>query len=433
MNVHIKTYGCQMNIYDSELVAGILSSEGFTMIDNEENADVILVNTCTVRQHADHRALSIISQLLAKKKKNNYLKVGLLGCLAERLGDEAEKMLSGIDLVLGPDSYRIIADLLKEIPEKPYLEAENKLEDYDNIPALTKRGSSAFIAISRGCDNRCSYCIVPFVRGDERSRPADSILDEVKRLVDEGFKEITFLGQNVNSYRSNGIEFPDLLARTSDIQDLKRIRFTTSHPKDLSERLIRVIAEKENICSHIHLPVQSGSNNVLKAMNREYTREHYMSLITMIKENISYVSITTDIISGFPGETLADHQDTLDLVKTIEYDSAFTFKYSPRDGTGAFELDDNIPEAEKVRRLSEISDLQRSISTLKNKNYMGKEIEVLVESVSKRSENDLLGRTESGKNVVISNCNHPVGSICIVKVTGTTSQTLMGKSIKMIE
>ncbi|MCP4724118.1 MAG: tRNA (N6-isopentenyl adenosine(37)-C2)-methylthiotransferase MiaB, partial [bacterium] len=418
---------------DSELVAGILDKEGYRIIDDEENADVILVNTCTVRQHADQRALSIVSQLLARKKKNEGLKIGLLGCLAERLGDEAEKLLSGIDLVLGPDSYRDIASMLKNLPEKPYVPPVNTVEDYDNIPALTRKGQAAFLAISRGCDNSCSYCIVPYVRGKERSRPAESILNEIRILVDEGLKEITLLGQNVNSYRSNGVDFPELLNMASGISGLKRIRFTTSHPKDLSEKLVHIIRDSENICSHIHLPVQSGSNNILKSMNREYTREHYLSLIKMIKENIPGISITTDIISGFPGETVEDHLLTVDLVGQVEYDSAFTFKYSPRDGTNASDLKDDVPDTEKVRRLNEISNLQRDITSRRNREHIGKEVDVLVESKSKRSPNDLLARTDTGKNVIITGCDLPVGSFCNVKITGTTSQTLIGKSNKMIE
>ncbi|MCH8285651.1 MiaB/RimO family radical SAM methylthiotransferase, partial [candidate division KSB1 bacterium] len=262
--VFIRTYGCQMNVYDSELVSGILKKNDYSIVHDEGSADIVLVTGCTIREHADQRALGYIRQVLARKKTNSELIVGLLGCLGQRAGPEWQEMLPELDLILGPDAYRNIHFLLQNLPKKSFVEPDNILEDYDDIPPLRKKGASAFIAISRGCDHNCTYCIVPFTRGRERSRPLNSIVKEVGNLVEEGFKEVTLLGQNVNSYSNNGDSFPDLLEKISEIRGIKRIRYTTSHPKDLSERLVGIIRDKENVCSHVHLPVQSGSDRVLK-------------------------------------------------------------------------------------------------------------------------------------------------------------------------
>jgi len=431
--VHIKTYGCQMNVYDSELVAGILSSDGYEIVPEDNGANVILITGCTVREHADQRALGYLRQILARKRKNNGLRVGLLGCLGQRLGPELQDTLPDLDLILGPDAYRNLPFLLRNLPKNSFVEAENPLEDYDNIPPLRKKGASAFIAISRGCNHNCTYCIVPYTRGRERSRSVKSIISEVENLVENGFKEVTLLGQNVNSYRCNSVYFPELLDRTSRVPGIKRVRFITSHPKDLSERLVHFIRDRENVCSHVHLPVQSGSDKVLKTMGREYTAKHYLSLIELMRREIPDVRITTDIISGYPGETEEDHRLTLGLVRQVGYDGAFTFKYSPRQGTPAYHLHDDVPAEVKIRRLNEVSALQREITARKNQNYIGKTVTVMVETTSKRSTKDMLGKTDGGQNVILSDVDLPVGTFCTAAIVASSSQTLFGKLEEVIE
>lgn len=425
--VYIKTYGCQMNVYDSEIVAGILSKKDYMIVADENSADIILVTGCTIREHADQRALGYLQQVTARKRSKKDLIVGLMGCLGQRVGPEWQNTLPNIDLILGPDAYRNIAYLLENLPDKSFVPPQNIYEDYDDIPPLRKQGASAFIAISRGCDHNCTYCIVPFTRGRERSRPLQSIVKEVEDLVAEGFKEVTLLGQNVNSFRHNGSGFPDLLESVSKISRIKRVRFTTSHPKDLSKKLMDVIKNNQNVCSHVHLPVQSGSNRVLEIMGREYTADHYLELIDLMKSTIPDISITTDIISGYPGETEEDHMHTLDLVKKVEYDSAFTFKFSAREGTAAYSLSDCVAEPVKTRRLNEISALQRNITARKNQEFIGKTVTVMLETVSKRSNSDMLGKTEGNKNVIIPDVNYPAGTFCTATIVATSSQTLFGK------
>lgn len=431
--VHIKTYGCQMNVYDSELVAGILSRDGYEIVPEENGANVILITGCTVREHADQRALGYLRQILARKRKNNGLTVGLLGCLGQRLGPELQDTLPDLDLILGPDAYRNLPFLLRNLPKNSFIEAENPLEDYDNIPPLRKKGASAFIAISRGCNNNCSYCIVPYTRGRERSRSVQSIISEVENIIENGFKEVTLLGQNVNSYRNNGVDFPELLDRVSRVKGMKRVRFTTSHPKDLSEGLVHVIRDRENVCSHVHLPVQSGSDRILEIMGREYTAKHYLSLIELMRREIPDVRITTDIISGYPGETEKDHRQTVELVRQVEFDSAFTFKYSPRQGTPAYHLPDDVHPEVKIRRLNEVSVLQRQITARKNQKYIGRAVTVMVETISKRSTKDMLGKTGDGENVIIGNIDVPVGTFCTAAIVASSSQTLFGKLEEVIE
>jgi tRNA-2-methylthio-N6-dimethylallyladenosine synthase len=353
-----------------------------------------------------------------------------MGCLGERLGDSLQETYPEIDLALGPDSYRKLPFLLNNLPSNRYVPADNPLEDYDDIVPVRKEGASAWVAISRGCDNNCTYCIVPYMRGKERSRKADSIINEVKELVSNGFVEVTLLGQNVNSYQHNGIDFSELIQLAGGVHGIKRVRFATSHPKDLSEKLIYAIRDNENICPHVHLPVQSGSDRILAVMGREYTSLHYLSIINILKQEIKDVCITTDIISGYPDESIEDHNRTLKLVREVEFDGAFTFKYSPREGTPAFNLMDNVPEIEKTRRLSEISNAQRTITAKKNRSIIGKSVEVMIETRSKRSSLDALGKTPGGKNVVVENCDFTPGTFCNVKISGTTSQTLLGEVIE---
>ncbi len=431
-SVFIRTYGCQMNVYDSQLASGILTSNGYTIAENEESADVILVTGCTIREHADQRALGYLQQVLARKRKRKDLIVGLMGCLGQRVGLELQDSLPALDLILGPDAYRNLPKLLQNLPNRSFVELENPLENYDDIPPLRKEGATAFLAISRGCDHDCTYCIVPFTRGRERSRSADSIVKEVEGLVAEGFKEVTLLGQNVNSYKNEDVDFPELLTMVSDVPGIMRVRFTTSHPKNISEKLVHIIAKKHNVCSHVHLPVQSGSDRVLEIMGREYTAQHYLNIIDLMKLEIPDICITTDIISGYPGESEDDHQKTLELVQHVVFDGAYTFKFSARDGTPAHLMEDTVDEMVKKRRLNELCALQRDITARKNQNYIGKEVTVMVETTSKRSPKDVLGKTDGNKNVIIPDIDLPVGTFCVAKINAASSQTLLGSFVRVL-
>jgi len=430
VKVYIKTYGCQMNKYDSELIAGILAGEGFSLTEKVNNADVILINTCSVREHAENRMLGHLSVLSKLKREKPELIIGVIGCSAVRLNKKIIEKVPAVDFVAGPDMYRNLPSLLSDLSSfnKDYYSINNE-EKYENIIPHREKGVSSWVAIMRGCDNFCSYCVVPYVRGRERSRSLESIIPELEEIVKNGYREVTLLGQNVNSYNDGSHDFPDLLARASEISGLKRIRFATSHPKDLSVKLLEMIGCKENICNHIHLPVQSGSNKILEKMNREYTREHYIKLIEKAKEIIKNVAISTDIITGFPGETERDHQDTLDLIRKVEFDSSFVFKYSPREGTKAYEFNDDVPEKVKIARIEEINKLQQSISLQINRNFMDKIFEVLIEGKSRRSAKEFKGKLESGKGVIIKESKDSIstGDIVKVRIVDANSKTLFGK------
>ncbi len=429
MKVHIKTYGCQMNKYDSELISGLLKSDDFELIDDIEKADAVLVNTCAVREHAENRALSNISQLQNLKKRKPGMILGVLGCMSKHLGDKIFEDKTYVDLVLGPDSYRKLPEILNS--KKRYKDIESRYdESYTDIFPTRKEGISAWVAISRGCDEECSYCIVPFTRGKERSRPVNNIIDEIKRLLDEGFKEVTLIGQNVNSYNYNGLDFPELLEKVSGIEGLKRIRFATSHPMNLSDRLIDVMAEEKTVCPYLHLPVQSGSNKILKAMKRSYTVEKYIEITEKAKIKIKDLAITTDIISGFPGESEDDHKLNVDLVKRVEFDGGFTFKYSPRDKTEAYTFGDDVPEKVKIRRLKEISEVLRECALKKNREWIGKVTEIMIEGKSKRDNSEVFGRTGGFKKVILKHNNLSVSTIIPVLIKNATSQTLFGELIE---
>jgi len=354
--------------------------------------------------------------------------LGVLGCMSRHLGDKIFEDNTYVDLVLGPDSYRKLPEILKN--RERYKNVEYKeYETYTDIFPLRKDGVTAYVAISRGCNEECSYCIVPFTRGKERSRSVESIIGEIEKLLDEGFKEITLLGQNVNSYNYRGIDFPMLLERVSEIENLKRIRFATSHPMNLSDGLIDVMAERENVCPYLHLPVQSGSNRILEAMKRNYTVEKYIGLVEKSMSEIKDLSLTTDIISGFPGETEDDHRATIELVKKVEFDGAFTFKYSPRDKTEAFKLEDDVPEEVKISRLAEISEIIREVSLKKNREWIGKVTDIMIEGKSRRSDSEVFGRTGGFKKVVLKQNNLSVGTIVPVIIKDATSQTLFGEFV----
>ena len=441
----IETYGCQMNVADSEVVASVMKMAGYDTTDKIEEADAVFLNTCSVRDNAEqkiiHRLEALKNVKIKKlKNENRQFVVGVLGCMAERVQqDLLEKY--GADLVAGPDSYMSLPDLIAqaELGHKAMNIELSTTETYrDVVPQRIALGHKigGFVSIMRGCNNFCHYCIVPYTRGRERSRDVESILREVRDLRDRGFKEVTLLGQNVNSYQFTihnsqfTINFPQLLREVAEAAPEMRVRFTTSHPKDMSDETLQVIADMPNVCKHIHLPVQSGSDRILKLMNRKYTREWYLDRVAAIRRIIPDCGLSTDIFVGYCSETEEDHQLSLDLMREVQYDSAFMFKYSERPGTYASKhLPDDVPEDMKIRRLNELIALQTEISAQQNKKDEGKEFDVLVEGFSKRSREQLCGRTEQNKMVVFNKADHHIGETVRVRITGSTSATLLGEAV----
>ena len=431
--LYIETYGCQMNVADSEVVAAVMQMAGYEMCQDEAEADAIFMNTCSVRENAENKIYNRLDTLHAEQKKGRKVILGVLGCMAERVKDDLIENHHA-DLVAGPDSYLNLPDMIAqaETGNKAIDIELSKTETYkDVVPQRVILGKiGGFVSIMRGCDNFCHYCIVPYTRGRERSRDIESILREVIDLRDKHYKEVTLLGQNVNSYRFGDIGFPQLLRRVAEVVPDMRVRFTTSHPKDMSDETLHVIADMPNVCKHIHLPVQSGSNKVLKLMNRKYTREWYMDRVQAIRRIVPDCGLSTDIFVGYHGETEEDHRQSLSLMKEVGYDSAFMFKYSERPGTYASKhLPDNVSEEEKVRRLNELIHLQTELSAVSNKRDEGKEFDVLVEGFSKRSRSQLCGRTEQNKMVVFDKGNRHIGETVRVKITGSTSATLFGEEV----
>lgn len=433
--LYIETYGCQMNVADSEVVASIMDTAGYTVCDNIDEADAILLNTCSIRDNAEQKILSRLDYLSSlRRKRKGKLIVGVIGCMAERVKDELIER-RGVDLVAGPDSYLDLPSLFAsaETGHKAINVELSTTETYrDIIPKkITGNRTSGFISIMRGCNNFCSYCIVPYTRGRERSRHPESILAELADLRKRGFSEATLLGQNVNSYchkNANGteIDFAKLLTLVAESAPDMRIRFTTSHPKDMSDRIIETIASHSNICRHIHLPVQSGSDSVLKAMNRKYTSAWYMDRVEAIRRIMPDCSITTDLFTGFHGETEEDFQQTLELMRKARFDSAFMFKYSERPGTlAARTMPDNVPEDVKIDRLNRMIELQNQLSADSNRRDVGKTFEVLVEGVSKRSTEQMVGRTQQNKTCVFARGNVRIGDLVKVRVISSSSATLI--------
>ena len=434
----IETYGCQMNVADTEVVASIMEMDGYIITDKEDDADAIFVNTCAIRENAEQRVIHRLEYFNSmKRKRDGKLIIGVLGCMAERVKEVLIEEHHA-DLVIGPDSYMDLPNLISaaEQGEKAINVELSKTETYKDVMPLKIGGSniSGFISIMRGCNNFCTYCIVPYTRGRERSRDAESILNELEDLKKNGFKEVTLLGQNVNSYLySDGnrtIDFPDLLDMVANHAPEMRVRFMTSHPKDMTNKTLHTIANHKNICNFIHLPIQSGSSRMLKLMNRKYDREWFLERIEAIRKIIPGCGLSTDIMCGFHSETEEDHQETLSLMREVIFDSAFMFKYSERPGTFASKkLSDNIPEEIKKRRLQEIIDLQREHMEISNQRDVGKEFEVLIEGYSKRSRDQFFGRTDESKVVVFDKKSHKMGQIIRVKINGYTSATLLGESI----
>ncbi|MCU0645319.1 MAG: tRNA (N6-isopentenyl adenosine(37)-C2)-methylthiotransferase MiaB [bacterium] len=430
---YIETYGCQMNKYDSELVAGILGKQGFEEANSLDDSDLILVNTCSVRQHAENRVLGRLDAFQQLKQKNPDLKIGVLGCMAIRLQDQLLRQKSVVNFVLGPDNYRSLPDVLAKLSngerQSRFSLAEfNNHEIYSELYPNRATGFSAWVAIMRGCNNFCSYCIVPYLRGRERSRPAKEIVAEIEKLVDEGFLEVTLLGQNVNSYHDENHDFADLIAMVAELPGIERIRFATSHPKDLSLKLIDAMADHPKVCNHLHLPVQSGSDNILRLMNRNYTRSHYLKLIDAARSRINNPGLYTDIIVGFPGETEQDFQDTVDLVQRVEFDGAFVFKYSPREGTAAYQYKENLTEQEKVARLQYLNQIQDAITLKRNRELVGQTQKILVEGRSRKAKpNQYMGRTDSNKIVVFNSDNNYKGLLKEVQIIAAEGRTLFGE------
>ncbi len=447
--LYIETYGCQMNVADSEVVASIMQMAGYELCNSAEEADAVFLNTCSVRENAENKIyhrLETLNKLRRKKEKGRNLIIGVLGCMAERVKDNLIQNHHA-NLVAGPDSYLQLPDLIAQC-EMGHNAIDTELsttETYKDVLPQRAHGShlSGFVSIMRGCNNFCHYCIVPYTRGRERSRDVESIMREVKDLEARGFKEVTLLGQNVNSYTFpqpspkeressplGGVRggFPQLLAMVAEAVPGMRVRFTTSHPKDMSDETLEVIARYPNVCKHIHLPVQSGSNRILKLMNRKYTREWYLERVAAIKRIVPECAITTDIFVGYHSETEEDHQLSLSLMREVGYASAFMFKYSERPGTYASKhLPDDVPEEVKIRRLNEMIALQNELSAISYKADEGKEFEVLVEGYSKRSREQLCGRTSQNKMVVFDKGNHHIGDLVKVRITGSTSATLFGE------
>jgi tRNA-2-methylthio-N6-dimethylallyladenosine synthase len=434
-SIYIETFGCQMNLADTEIVLGILKDDGYVVTKEIGNADVVLLNTCSVRDNAEQRIYGRLGNISNLKKINPNLVVGILGCMAERLRYDLVEEKKIVDLVVGPDEYRRLPEYINIAfnGNKGIGIKLSRTETYDDIIPFREDGLQAWLSVMRGCDKFCSFCVVPFTRGRERSRSLDSIVDEVKQLSKRGFKEVTLLGQNVNSYNDKGTDFADLLVAVASVDSSIRVRFTTSHPQDISDKLLYTIAEYPGLCNYIHLPVQSGSDRILELMNRTYTIGHYLGLIEKANRIIPGVSFSTDIISGFPTETYEDHLMTLDLMLKVRYDGAYMFKYSPREGTKAFHMEDDVPEDVKAKRLQEIIDLQQKISYEKNQELLGKEEIILVEGFSKKSNKFFSGRTDSNKVVIIPfDQNVREGDYVQIKIDRATSATLFGRSVETI-
>ncbi len=446
--LYLESYGCQMNFSDSEIVASILTDQGYTTTRNAEEADVILMNTCSIRENAEQRVRNKLSQYNKRKKVNPSLVIGILGCMAERLKKELLEQEKLVDLVAGPDSYRDLPHLIQEVEsgQKAVNVLLSREETYADIAPvrLGLGGITAFISIMRGCDNMCSFCVVPFTRGRERSRDPESIVKEAQELFDNGYREVTLLGQNVDSYKWNitkkgeiidttqpTVTFANLMEMVANVNPKLRIRFSTSHPKDMTDDVLHVMAKYDNLCKYIHLPVQSGSTEVLKRMNRGYSREWYLNRIAAIKRILPEAAISTDIITGFCGETEEDHQETLSLMREVGYEFSYMFFYSERPKTLAErKFEDDIPEEVKKRRLNEVQELQSSLSALGNEKMVGKVYTILIEGTSKRSKDYVYGRNSQNVTTIFPKEDYKPGDYVAVRITGYTSATLKGEAVK---
>ena len=425
-----------MNVSDSELVEALLIKQGYKKVNYPNKADILFVNTCSIREHAEDKVHSLLGRYNLLKRDNPSMIIGVLGCMAQSLKHDILENKPYVDIVLGPDSYRRLPEILKrhEKDEKSAVDTQlSRYEVYDDLFPSRKNGVNAWVTIMRGCDKFCTFCIVPFTRGRERSRSVDGIVREVNKAIGNGFSEITLLGQNVNSYNYNGKKFPELLDAVAKVNGVKRIRYTSPHPRDINEDLLKIMAKHDNICNYIHLPLQAGSNKILKRMNRTYTKKNFINLVEKIRSFLPGVGISTDIIVGFPGETEEDFNETLEVMNEVKFDSAFTFKYSPRKGTKAIEYDDQLGEDEKQRRLTKVIELQKLNTELRNQSYVDNVVNVLIEKKSKRNENKWAGRTESNKWVIFNRLDFKINDIVPVLITKSKGITLYGEISKKVK
>ena len=428
----IETYGCQMNVYDSELVATLLEKSGYTECDELHDADAIFLNTCSIREKAEDTVHNRLTNFQHLKRKNPNLIIGVLGCMAQNLKNDLLESKPWVDVILGPDSYRRLPEILEERKNKLNHLVDTRLsrfEVYEDMFPNRREGINAWISISRGCDKFCTFCIVPFTRGRERSRLIEGIISETKQAVADGYQEITLLGQNVNSFRTPEGDFPDLLKAVASIKGVTRVRYTSPHPQDIDDRLLQVMKDHDNICNHIHLPLQAGSDRILKRMNRTYSQDEFLSLAEKIRLYLPDCAISTDIIVGFPGETEEDFLQTLNVIRQVGFDSAFMFKYSSRPGTKAAEYTDQIPEDTKQSRLERLIELQKNVSLIANQKQIGKTLQVIVEKESKKSSEQWAGRTDGNCWVVFDKGNEQINDIVNIKITDAKGITLFGDRI----
>jgi len=428
-SVYIETYGCQMNLADTELLLGHLNRHGYQRTQDPAGADVILINTCAIREHAEERVLGRLGDLLRYKARRPDVQIGLAGCMAQHLRDTLMAKLPLVDFVVGPDAYRRLPEMLANAAGDPFIDVRlDRAETYADITPQREGGVRAWVTIMRGCDKFCTFCVVPFVRGRERSLPADALIDQVRRLAADGYREVVYLGQTVNAYRDGATDFAELLRRTDAIDGIERIRFTSPHPSDMSERVIDAMTTCGKVCPQLHLPLQSGSDRVLERMERGYTAAEYLDLVTRLRRALPDIALSTDIIVGFPGEDEADFLATRELMRLVGYDNAFMFKYSARSGTKAFKWEETVPEEEKSRRLQAIIALQEECSAAINRMQIGRVTKVLVEGPARRREGWMAGKTPQFKTAVFPANGYRVGDIGPLRITDSTAHTLIGVS-----
>lgn len=431
--VYIETYGCQMNEYDSELIKSILAANDYEFTDHEEEAEVIFLNTCAIRENAHSKIYGRLGELKRIKNSNPGLVVGLLGCMSQNLRGTLNRNENLVDIFAGPDSYKRLPGMIASVLDgglKAYDFSLSEFEDYSDVYPKRVPGVNAWIAVMRGCDNFCSFCVVPYTRGRERSRSLQSIVDETRRLVDDGFKQVTLLGQNVNSYRSNGTDFADLMVAVAEVDGIERVRFTSPHPKDFPVKLLQAMAENHKICKQIHLPLQAGNDRILELMARTYTKASFLELVDQIREIVPNVTLSTDVIVGFSSETDEEFEDTMDVMAKVEFDSAFTFKYSERQNTIAHrKYPDDVPEKKKTERIVRLVDLQRKIMTKRNNLEVGRRHKVLLEGPSKKNAREWVGRTDGNKTVVLGRNDFTAGDLIEVDITAATSSALFGNMV----
>ncbi len=433
MKVYLETYGCQMNEYDSELIRSIMTQQKYQFVTAQDQADIVLLNTCAIRENAHQKVYNRLDQLKGQKRRGEVKVVGVLGCMAQSLRKNLPEKAPFVDLVAGPDSYKRLPELIRASRDSEKVAMDFSLSEFETYSEIAPKrvpGVNAWIAIMRGCDNFCTFCVVPYTRGRERSRSPENIVAEAHRIVSEGFKQVTLLGQNVNSFAYDDQDFADLMLQTAAVPGLERIRFTSPHPKDFPRKLLHIIADHENLCKHIHLPLQAGNDAVLERMNRTYTKKEFLDLVDEIREILPDVSLTTDVICGFSGESDADFEDTVEVMEEVEFDSAFIFKYSERKNTIASRrFEDDVPDEAKTERVMRLNEIQRSISKRRNEAEVGKEFEVLIESKSKKNPNEWLGRTDHNKGVVFSAPSKQPGDLVRVKINAAGTYTLLGETI----